>query len=490
MKKTQFLIALGVLLSGILFAQEKPVFEDYFFDKTMRVDYFHIGDAKEETITIDRIYVQGTWAGSKKNLIDSLDYGRYCINIYDSQSGKRIFSKGFDSYFGEYKTTSIALKEIKRAYHESFLLPYPKTKIRFSFEARDRTNVLHSLFTQEIDPSSVDILKESLDDGVKVFELWKGGDPHVKVDLAFIAEGYTRDEEAKLKADLHRFMEVFFKQEPYISHKDEFNLYGVFKPSQESGCDEPRHGVFKNTAVNATFNSLGSERYLLTEDNKSLRDIAAHVPYDTLVIMVNQDRYGGGGIYNLFCTFTSDNQWHEYLFLHEFGHSFAGLADEYYTSSIAYNEFYPRGVEPMEPNITALLDPNTLKWNQFVTPGIAIPTPWEKGEYDRMDNEYQKIRQEINEKIAQMKREGAPNEEIQKAEAESERLSKQHADKMDAYLSKSAFLGKVGAFEGAGYSSQGLYRPMLDCLMFTKGSKPFCKVCEQAVITVLKQYTQ
>jgi hypothetical protein len=479
-----------LLLFAFLSAHEKLVFDDYFIDKTMRVDYIHIGDAKEETITIDRIYEQGIWAGSRNNLIDRLDYGRYCVRIYDASSGTLIFSKGFDSYFGEYKTTAVALEGIKRSYHESFLLPYPKGKIRFSFEARDKTNVLHSVFTQEIDPSSVDILRERLDGGVKVYELWKSGDPHTKVDVAFIAEGYTLEEEAKLKSDLQRFMEVFFKQEPYKSLKNEFNLYGVFKPSDESGCDEPRHGIFKNTAMNATFNSLGSERYLLTEDNKSLRDIAAHVPYDTLVIMINQDRYGGGGIYNLFCTFTSDNQWHEYLFLHEFGHSFSGLADEYYTSSVAYNEFYPRGVEPMEPNITALLEPDKLKWKKSITPGTAIPTPWEKEEFDRMDNEYQKIRQEINTKIARMKREGAPEEEVLKAEAESERLSKQHAGKMDAYLQKSAFVDKVGAFEGAGYSSQGLYRPMLDCLMFSKGAKPYCKVCEQAVITVIKQYTE
>jgi hypothetical protein len=479
-----------LLLFGIMSAHEEPVFGDYFVDKTMRVDYLHTGDAKEEIITIDRVYQQGIWAGSRKNLIDRLDYGRYCIKIYDSTSGKLIFSKGFDSYFGEYKTTGNALEGIKRAYHESFLLPYPKEKILFSIEARDRTNVLHSIFKQEIDPSSVDILRERLDKSVKVFELWKGGDPHVKVDVAFIAEGYTQDEEEKLKRDLGRFMEIFFKQEPYKSLKNEFNLYGVFKPSQESGCDEPRHGVFRNTSINATFNSLGSERYLLTEDNKSLRDIATHVPYDTLVIMVNQDRYGGGGIYNLFCTFTVDNQWHEYLFLHEFGHSFSGLADEYYTSSVAYNEFYPRGIEPMEPNITALLDPDKLKWSQSVTPGTAIPTPWEKEEFDRMDNEYQAIRQKVNEKIVKMKRDGAPEEEIIQAEAESERLSKQHADKMDAYLKKSAFAGKVGAFEGAGYSSQGLYRPMLDCLMFSKGAKPYCKVCEQAVVAVIKQYTQ
>jgi hypothetical protein len=283
---------------------------------------------------------------------------------------------------------------------------------------------------------------------------------------------------------------VFFKLEPYKTYKDRFNIYGVFEPSLESGCDEPSHGSFKSTALNSSFDALGSERYLLTEDNKSLRDIAAHVPYDALFIMVNHKRYGGGGIYNLYCTFTTDNQWYEYLMLHEFGHSFAGLADEYYTSDVAYNEFYPKGVEPTEPNITALLDPENLKWKALATPGIEIPTPWEKEDFDKMDNAYQKVRREINEKIAKMKREKAPQTEIAKVEEESERLSRENGERVDEYLQKSKFWGKVGAFEGAGYSAKGLYRPMVDCLMFTKGAKPFCKVCEQAVLRVIEHYSE
>ena len=180
MKKFQMVMTAVLLLFGILSAYEDPAFDDYFVDKTMRVDYFHIGDAKEETITIDRIYEQGIWAGSKKNLLDRLDYGRYCIKIYDVSSGKLIFSKGFDSYFGEYKTTGKALKGLKRTYHESFLLPYPKGKIRFSFEARDKTNVLHSLFTQEINPSSVDILRERAAEGVKCSSSGREGTPMSK----------------------------------------------------------------------------------------------------------------------------------------------------------------------------------------------------------------------------------------------------------------------------------------------------------------------
>ncbi len=485
-----------IFLSGILFflnvlpAQESVRFDDYFVDKTMRIDYFHTGDAQQEWVTVDQVYQQGIWAGSRRNLIDNFNNGRYAIKIYDPSSGKLIFSKGFDSYFGEYRTTTQALEGKKRTYHESALIPFPKRKITFAVESRSRENKLQPLFSQVIDPSSISIIKEKLKSGVRVFELVKNGVPHLKVDVAVIAEGYTAGEVDKFERDLRRFTKVFFDFEPYKTYEKRFNICGVFQASQDSGCDEPRRGIFKNTALSSTFNSLGSERYLLTEDNRSLRDIAAHVPYDALFIMVNQERYGGGGIYNLYCTFTVDNQWWDYLFLHEFGHHFAGLADEYYTSSVAYNEFYPRGVEPLEANITALLDPRNIKWKELLTPGIKIPTPWEKEEFDRMDGAYQKIRGEINDRIARMKREGAPAAEVQKVEEESERLSREHAEKVDDYLAKSRFKGKVGVFEGAGYSAQGLYRPMLDCLMFTKGKKPFCKVCERAVVQVIKHYSE
>lgn len=489
MKRSFFAVFAVLSFSGFLIAQSSVNFDDYFVDKTMRIDYFHVGDAKEEFITVDQIYQQSVWAGSKKNLIDTFNNGRYYFNIYDSSSKKLIFSKGFDSYFGEYKTTDLALKGVKRTYHESALIPYPKEKILFTLEVRNRENLLKLLFSREIDPKGIAILKETLESGVKVFKVIKNGDPHEKVDIAFIAEGYTSRHRSKFKADLKRFTKIFFNQEPYKTYRERFNIYGVLKTSEERGCDEPTHGVFKNTVLNTTFNSLGSSRYLLTEDNKSLRDVAAHVPYDALFIMVNHKRYGGGGIYNLFCTFTTRNQWNEYLFIHEFGHSFAGLADEYYTSSVAYNEFYPRGVEPTEPNITALVDPKNLKWKELLTPGIKVPTPWEKEKFDKMDADYQKIRKKINEKIARLKRERASQKEIRKVEEESARLSREHTQRVSDYLQKSAFWGMVGAFEGAGYSAQGLYRPMVDCIMFTRSSKSFCKVCEEAIVCVIKHYS-
>ena len=171
------------------------------------------------------------------------------------------------------------------------------------------------------------IIKDKvIDNSVEVTKSLYNGDPHEKVDIVIVAEGYTIDEKEKYLADLKRFTNIFNKYEPYKSMKDHFNVYGVLKPSQESGVDEPRANIFKNSTLSATFNTFGSERYLLSEDNKTLRNLAAHVPYDAIYIMVNHKRYGGGGIYNWSCTFTTDNQFNEYLFVHEFGHSFAGLS--------------------------------------------------------------------------------------------------------------------------------------------------------------------
>jgi len=488
MSRRLHLVLALVALPGALLAQTTVRFADHFVDRTMRVDYYHAGNAEEEGVTLDRIYDQGIWAGSRTVLLDQFNFGRYRFVVADAATGTTLFSRGFDSYFGEYKTSEPALRGVRRTYHESALLPFPKKKVKLTIERRDRENRFLPIFSQEIDPADPTISRERPARDVRVFELRRSGDPHVKVDLAFVAEGYTAAEEAKLKADLDRFVGILSKLEPYRSHRDAFNLYGAWRPSAESGCDEPSYGVFKSTAVGTTFDSLGSERYVLTEDNRALRDIAAAVPYDALVIMINHKRYGGGGIYNLFCTFTTDNQWHEYLFLHEFGHSFAGLGDEYYTSEVAFNDFYPRGVEPADPNITALLDSRALKWRDLVPAGTPIPTPWEKAEYDKMDGAYQKVRREMNARIAKLKRQGAPPAEIAKAEDESERLSRENGRQVDAFLAASKFRGQVGAFEGAGYASQGLFRPAVDCLMFTRGTKPLCRVCEAAVLKMIQAY--
>ncbi|RKY53654.1 MAG: peptidase M64, partial [Candidatus Neomarinimicrobiota bacterium] len=169
-------------------------------------------------------------------------------------------------------------------------------------------------------------------------------------------------------------------------------------------------------------------------------------------------KYGGGGIFNLCsCCYIHDDEkeqswWPNYVFVHEFGHAFAGLADEYYSSAVAYNEFYPPGVEPWEPNITALLDPENLKWKKLVEPDIPIPTPWNKEKYDKIPRSQSK-------------------------------------DK-EALLHKQEYWGKVGAFKGAGYASEGLYRPYLDCRMFSKSLTGFCPVCSDAIVKMIRFYSE
>ncbi len=466
-------------------------FDHYFIDKTMRIDYFHIGDSSSEIVTIDHIYQYGIWAGSLKNLIDNFNNGAYYYKIYDSASGKLIYSIGFDSYFKEYQTSNEAAKGIKRTFHESAIVPFPKNKIKFVLEKRDKKNKLNEVFSTEIDPADLYIIKNNIKDKtVKVYKSHFSGDPHQKVDVVILGDGYSDKDQKKFELDLKRYTKLLISQEPLKKYKDKFNVYGVFKASEESGIDEPGADIYKNTALSTTFYSLGSERYILTEDNKAMRNLASHVPYDAIYIMCNSARYGGGGIYNFYSTFVSDNQFSPYVFLHEFGHSFGGLADEYYTSDVAYNEFYTTGLEPVEPNISRALDTYNIKWKEYLSTGIDVPTKWEKEDYDKMDLVWQKERRELNKKIAEMKRNRAAQNEIDDLQNVYNEKDKLHSAKVDQYLTNSKYKNTVGVFEGAGYSSKGMYRSMIDCLMFSKGTKPFCKVCEEHLVKVINHFSE
>ncbi|OGV82110.1 MAG: peptidase M64, partial [Stygiobacter sp. GWF2_38_21] len=442
MKFTRMLMFSLMILTANFLAQSVS-FNDYFSDQTMRVDYFHIGDATTEVVTVDHIYQYGIWAGSTKNLLDNFNNGAYYYKIYDAASGKLIFSRGFDSYFKEYQTSDEASKGIKRTYHESAIIPFPKNKIKLVLEKRDKQNKLNEVFSTEIDPSDLYIIKDNVKDkAAKVYKSHFSGNPHAKVDVVILADGYSAKDQKKFEKDLKRYTNLLINQEPFKKSKDRFNIYGVFKVSEDSGIDEPGANIYKNTTLSTTFYSLGSERYVLTEDNKSMRDLAAYVPYDAIYIMCNSPRYGGGGIYNFYCTFVSDNQFSPYIFLHEFGHSFGGLADEYYTSDVAYNEFYTAGLEPVEPNITRVLDPKNVKWKESLSEGIAVPTLWEKENYDKMDLTWQKERRELNKKIAELKRNRVLQKEVDAVQNEYNMKDKLHSDEVDQYLMKSKFWNK------------------------------------------------
>jgi hypothetical protein len=480
-----------LILSISILPQDNPKFEEYFLDETLRIDYFHIGDAKTEMITIDKLFRYGIWAGSLNHLVDNLNNGKYYVMIYDAVTKKLIYSKGFDTLFGEYASSDDGVNGIVKSFHESAIIPAPKNKIVFALEKRNEENLLEEFFRSEIDPASIFIIKDKVSNAtVEILKPVYNGDPHTKVDIAILAEGYTKSERGKFENDLNKFVEYFFEQEPYISQKNNFNIYGVFKPSEESGTDLPGANIFVNTVLNTTFWTLGSERYLMTEDNLSMRNLAAHVPYDAIYIQVNHPRYGGGGIYNQYCTYTTHNQFAKYLFTHEFGHSFTGLADEYYTSDVAYNDFFKPTVEPVEPNITALMDSKNVKWKKYLNDGIEIPTPWEKEEFDRFSYEWLKERNRLNSFVSELKRNRAPENEIKAAEEEYAMKDKKQSEIVDKYLTSSKFWNKVGAFEGGGYQPKGIYRPMIDCIMFSKGDKPFCKVCEEAIKEVIGSYTK
>lgn len=478
------------ILVPLLTPAQTP-FERDFEDATMRVDYVHIGNAREEWIAIDRVYRTDIWAGSRTHLVDTFNNGKYYAKVYRDGTDELIYSHGFNSIFGEYVTTGPAIKGQKRSFHESALIPWPKKPIRFVVERRQRDNTLVPVFQQRIDPDDVNIIRDVMPNDVRVHHLpGHTGSPHTSLDICIVADGYAENEEEKAKKDALHFAETLLNTAPFNRYEDRIVMSLAFQPSQDSGVSMPTRGIYKRTAAGSSFNALDLPRYMLTEDNRNFRDIAGVVPYDIAVVMVNSDRYGGGGIYNFFCTFTADNNRRDYLWLHEFGHAFGGLADEYYSSNVSYEEFYPTGVEPVEPNITALLDRDNLKWKDLLTPGIALPTDWEKDKYDGASVDYQKKRAELDSKIADMIREGSDKAEIEKLKQQAAELSTQNAERSREFIEKHPLREAVGAFEGAGYMSEGLYRPQLDCIMFSTGVKPYCKVCEQAIDKRIKWFLE
>jgi hypothetical protein len=300
----------------------------------------------------------------------------------------------------------------------------------------------------------------------------KMGEPAKKVDLLIIGDGYTAAERPKFLKDARRLSEILFSTSPYKEHRSDFNVWGLCPASQESGISRPSTGVHHRTPLGASYDAFGSERYILTYDNRALREAASYAPYEFIEILVNGKTYGGGGIFNLYATVASDSFWAPYVFVHEFGHHFAGLADEYYTSAVAYNPPATRS-EPWEPNVTAMLEGKEPKWKDLVTPDTPIPTEWTKEQFEAFERDIQARRRKI-------RAENRSEEEMNKLFQEE----KQHAD---ALLASSKYAGKVGAFEGANYEAKGYYRPEVNCIMFTRHNA-FCAVCRRAIERIIRMY--
>jgi hypothetical protein len=486
------LLAAAVLAArGLLAAQVPPQvsFDDFFLDKALRFNLYQVGDAKEESVTLDQIYEEAVWPESRTHLIDPFTHGRYAVELYDIVSNRLIYSRGFDTTFAEYRTTTPALNGVQRVFQRSVRVPHPKRPFLFEVEARDKFHVLHPIFSQVVDPTDYHIIRETTSAAGAVYEAQKTGDPHERVDLSFIAEGYTAEDLDKFKSDVDRLSAYLFTVEPYKSARDRFNVRGVFHPSAERAMDEPRQRVYRKTLLNASFNAFDLDRYMLIEEDFRMHEIAAEVPTDAIIVLVNSKRYGGGSICFDYCVSTVDNAASPRVMIHELGHSFAGLADEYYTSEVSYNDFYPKGVEPLEPNITALLDPADVKWKDLLSPGLAIPTEYGKDEIEALQAGRRKNREEQVRALEDAKNKGADAAQLRKVEAKYREADAALSKKIEAINRRYASLeDKVGVFEGAGYSSKGLYRPQLHCIMISSPKGEFCKVCQRAISQMIDYF--
>ncbi len=449
-------------------------FDKWFEPRTMRVDYYHTGNAASEQFAIDQIVADGVWAGSMKIFEDKLNAGLYFFEIADAKTSQVLYSRGFCSIFGEWQTTPEA-SEKYGTFHESLRFPWPKNPVKITISKRDSVNRFVALWSTLVDPQSRAVNKSDKINNYKTWDYISNGNINYKVDIVILGDGYTSNEMDKFHRDIERLTAELFKAEPFKSRKNDFNMRAVETPSPVSGINRPHGGIYKRTPLSASYGTFDSERYILAFDNKTIRNVAASVPYDYMFILINERTYGGGGIFNLYSTVATDNKFSNYIFVHEFGHSFAGLADEYYSSAVAY-EIPAITVEPWEANITAMFDKNNLKWKNIVTPGTPIPTPWEKDAFDKKSYEIQKERVRIR----------AANEPEENMEAlfESERqFETQLLDNMK-------YSKCVGAYEGAGYNQFGMYRGYPDCIMFTRNRNVFCPVCQQAISRIIDQYTK
>lgn len=456
-------------------AEAAANFDEHFIDKTMRVDYFHSGGRGTEIVALDRVVSDGPWAGSRTRLVDDLNLGKYLFEVLDRRTNRVIYSRGFASIYGEWETTPES-REVHRTFHESLRFPWPRRPVQVVLKVRDAENSFHEIWSTVVDPDSRFVNPADRPPAGEVWSLFTSGPPAEKVDLLILGEGYTEDERGKFRADATRLTEALFEEEPFRGRRDDFNVWGIDLPSAASGISRPRAGQFRRTPLSAEYNVFDSERYLLTYDNRALRDAASAAPYEFIEILVNEEQYGGGGIFNFQATAAAGTGFAEYVFIHEFGHHFAGLADEYYTSDVAYETGASYHPEPWEPNVTALHDPGDLKWGDLVAPDTPLPTPWDKEAFEAASTAAQRERRDL-------RAAGAP-------ETEMDRLFTAQMERETTLLASMPHAGKVGAFEGASYEPAGLYRPEIDCIMFTRNPVGFCRVCRRAISRVIDQYSR
>lgn len=428
MKKTVWILTLGLSLCGHAFAQN---FDDYFVDKTLRLDYIFTGNADKQDICLDELSSLPQWAGRHTHLSELPLAGNGEITMKDKVTGKVIYRTSFSSLFQEWLGEKEA-KVLTRGFENTFLVPYPKQPAEITVTLKDAYQKPSATLTHEVNPKDILIHQRGMSNLTPHRYLWKGGSSEKCIDVAIMAEGYSAKDEALFYKDAEIACESLFDHEPFKKLKDRFNIVAVFSESKDSGVSIPRNNEWKTTAVSSHFDTFYSDRYLTTRSVKAIHNWLAGIPYEHIIILANTDTYGGGGIYNSYTLTTAHHSMFRPVVVHEFGHSFGGLADEY-----AYDEapspLYPYSVEPWEPNITTLVHFED-KWKDMVKPGTPIPT-------------------------------------------------KPQTDEKLLYT-------KVGVYEGGGYTKKGIYRPTTECRMKINEAPVFCPVCQRSLERLIRFYTE
>ena len=406
-------------------------------EKTLRVDYVFSGTDKATEISLDRLYSFDGWAGRTVNLDSVPVKGNGQISMTDIATGKVIYMQSFSTLFQEWKTTEEATK-VRKAFENTFLLPMPSAKAAVKVELYDFFGNVCASLNHIVDPSDI-LIKHMTPEPAPHKYLLKSGSPQEKIDVAIVAEGYTAEEAEQFYRDAQVAMDAILAHEPFGTYRDRFNFVAIALESKDSGVSVPREGVWKETAVGSNYDTFYSDRYLTTSCVWKMHDALCGIPYEHLVILANTDTYGGGGIYNSYTLTTALHKDFKPVVVHEFGHSFAGLADEYYYDDQFVEYYYPDS-EPWEQNITTLFDFES-KWNDMLPKIIQIPTPVEGNVWEQI-----------------------------KAGAKPESI--------------------IGVYEGAGYQSKGVYRPYPDCRMKTNAAESFCPVCQRAIARIIEFYTE
>lgn len=439
------LLSIIVLLLAIFDAYaDSGKFEANFRDSTLRVDYIFGGGPSGIHVMLDKQAKLAGWAGRRHNLNDVPYKGNGQIQVIDCQTGDTLYRNPFSSLFQEWINTPEA-KTVENSFQNTSLVPLPNREADIVVTLFNNRHEKIAELKHRYTPDDVLVAVKGKNPLPHKY-IHKVAEPDQAIDIAFIAEGYTREEMDSFIYHATRIADEILKYEPYASSKEKLNFVAVMSPSRESGVSVPLKGDWKDTAFGSHYSTFYSDRYLTAPEIHKMHDALAGIPYEHIIVLANTDQYGGGGIYNSYLISAAKNQFALPVGVHEFGHSFAGLADEYFYSG-EEDDTYPCDVEPWEPNITTLVDFGS-KWLNMVTPGTEIPTPWSETT-------------------------GTREQQMKKGKS-----------------SKSENTEIIGAYEGGGYKSKGVYRPAITCRMRDNYHPTFCPVCREAIAHIIDFYTE